>query len=168
MQKTIAGLFDTLAEAQTAVQGLIASGWSRESISVLTSKAGSVSVPADRSSVASPAIQDTEKGALIGGLAGLLIGVSEIAVPGVGLLLIGGWLATTLLGAGLGAIAGGLVGSLVEIGLSHEQAGHLSEWIQKGGTVLTVQTDEDRIPQVVDILKARHAVSIQEMAIQAS
>lgn len=166
MQKTIAGLFDNVAQAQAAVQALLAGGWPQESISILTPKANDTPSPANHTDVAGPAIKDTEKGALIGGFAGLLMGVSEIVVPGMGLVLIGGWLAATLLGAGLGAIAGGLGGSLVEIGFSHEHASHLSEWVQQGGTVLTIQADAERIPQAVDILTAHKAISIQEMEVQ--
>ena len=43
---------------------------------------------------------------------GLLAGVGALAIPGIGPIIAGGALASTLAGAGIGAAAGGLLGAL--------------------------------------------------------
>jgi len=149
---TLAALFHQLADARNATQELVESGFSQESISLVASHPDTMR----------PAVQDAEKGALIGGLAGLFLGLSELAVPGVGLVLVGGWLAATLLGAGVGAAAGGMVGLLVEAGISHEQAGQFAEKIRRGSTLVLVKAEESRIQQAVDILTNHHTVQIQK------
>ena len=49
-------------------------------------------------------------GTVVGGGAGLLAGLGLLAIPGLGPVVAAGWLASTLVGAGVGAAAGGLVG----------------------------------------------------------
>src|SRR5690349_95250 len=144
---TVAGLFDSPADAQSAVQELIQAGWRREDIGLVTSNPG-----ADESGASSGlAVKDAEKGAVIGGLAGLFLGLTEVAVPVVGPVLIGGWLVAVLLGAGVGAAAGGLVGSLVQLGISHDEAKHIAEHVRTGGTLVTVKTDAEQVIAVEQI-----------------
>jgi uncharacterized membrane protein len=156
---TVVGLFDNAADAQSAVEELIAGGWTREDISAVTPQQAPGNAEA-----AHFAVKETERGAVIGGLAGLLLGMSEFAVPGVGLVLVGGWLAAALLGAGVGAAAGGLVGLLVEAGVPHEEAGPIAESVRQGGTLVTVKADEDRSEMAEDILRRHHARHIRKRA----
>ncbi|HZO91305.1 MAG TPA: hypothetical protein VFB38_23480 [Chthonomonadaceae bacterium] len=162
MTTTVTGLFDTLADAQSAMQELINSGWTHEDISLIASRQA---LP-DNLEGAHLVVKDAEKGAAVGGLAGLLIGLSELAIPGVGPVLAGGWLVTTLLGAGIGAATGGLVGSLVAAGMPHEQAGHFAEGVRRGGTLVTIKAEENTAAVAVDILRRHRAIAIQEQAAQ--
>lgn len=139
------------ADAQAAVEELIAGGWPREAISVVSPSVSD----ADEAHLAA---HDTEKGAVIGGLSGLLIGVSEVAVPGAGIVLLGGWIAAAVLGAGVGAIAGGLVGLLLQAGLSAEHARHAAAGIGSGATVVLLRS-EDRLPASVRALLEQHGAS---------
>jgi hypothetical protein len=152
---TIAGLFDNTEDARGAVEELIAAGSAREAISLVTPQPA----PADPA-LDNLAVKDAEKGAVVGGLAGLLLGVSELAVPGVGPVLVGGWLAATLIGAGVGAATGGLVGSLLEAGVSHETAGYLAEGVRAGKTLVTVRTEGDSA-RATEILQRHHALQVQ-------
>jgi uncharacterized membrane protein len=158
---TVTGLFDTRDDAQSAVQELIDSGWGQEDIGMVAARSDS-----DHPEVTNLAVKDAEKGAVVGGLAGLFLGLSELALPGVGPVLAGGWLVTALLGAGVGAATGGLVGALVELGVSHEEAKHLAEGVRRGGTLVTIKATEDRVGAVEDILRHHRAVNIQERAVQ--
>ena len=162
MTMTVTGLFDRVSDAQAAVQEFVEGGWTHESISVVTKEIGDAPTEESRPKVAGPVVKDAEKGAVIGGLAGLLLGMSELAVPGVGPVLVGGWLATTLLGVGLGAATGGLAGTLVELGMSHEHAAHLAGQIRQGATLVTVRTTEDTASQARDILARQGALHIHE------
>lgn len=154
---TVTGIFDAIADAQSAAQALSANGWARESISVVSSQP-SGGGRHDHSLT----IKDAEKGAAIGGLAGLFIGMTELAVPGVGLILVGGWLVAILLGAGLGAAVGGLAGALVEAGIGHKAASELAESIQQGSTLVIVKSEADRAGEAAALLQQHHAASVEE------
>jgi uncharacterized protein (TIGR02271 family) len=74
----------------------------------------------------------------LGGVIGLLAGVGALAIPGVGPIIAGGTLASTLAGAGIGAAAGGLLGALVGMGVPEEDAEHFDQGFRAGGTLVTV------------------------------
>jgi uncharacterized protein (TIGR02271 family) len=77
-------------------------------------------------------------GGVLGGVIGLLAGVGALAIPGVGPIIAGGTLASTLAGAGIGAAAGGLIGALAGMGIPEEDARHFDQGFQAGGTLVTV------------------------------
>jgi uncharacterized protein (TIGR02271 family) len=77
-------------------------------------------------------------GGVLGGVIGLLAGVGALAIPGVGPIIAGGTLASTLAGAGIGAAAGGLLGALVGMGVPEEDAKHFDQGFRAGGTLVTV------------------------------
>lgn len=151
--ETITEIFGQMAEAQAAAEELMANGWTHESVTLVAAHPHP-SLPA----------KDAEKGAVIGGLAGLFLGLSEIAVPGVGLILVGGWLAATLLGAGMGAVAGGLGGLLAETGVPHAEAGDLASRVQSGEILVSVRTEAERAELARTILSRHAAAQIQEQA----
>ena len=57
-------------------------------------------------------------GAVIGGILGFMIGLGALAIPGLGPLVAAGTLATALGTAGVGVVAGMLVGGLLGVFLS--------------------------------------------------
>src|SRR5438477_3089519 len=81
-------------------------------------------------------------GAGIGGLAGLLVGLTELAVPGIGPLAAAGPLATALGGMAAGGEAGGVIGALSSIGVPEEYAREYAASIEQGHTFVSVRTDE--------------------------
>lgn len=153
---TVFGLFERPEDAGRALDDLVASGTAREAVSVLT-RGGAAVAEAPKEGLAE---HDAEKGALVGGLAGLMLGLADLTLPGVGALLAGGWIMTTVLGAGLGVAAGGLVGALAELGMSHEHAGRIEQGLRRGGTVLAVRTGAGGAPSVRDILQRHRATDI--------
>ena len=84
--------------------------------------------------------------------AGLLAGLGIMAIPVLGPVVAAGWLASTALGVEAGAAAGGLIGSLVDAGEDEDTAHVYSESIRRGGTLVTVRTDEGRGSDVQAIL----------------
>jgi hypothetical protein len=60
-----------------------------------------------RDNRASGAATGAEIGAAIGGLAGLLTGLGLVAIPGIGPVVAGGWLAATAAGARSGGVRSG-------------------------------------------------------------
>jgi hypothetical protein len=124
--RTVVGLFDHLAEAQAAVQELVANGYSRDAISlVANASADEYSRSFDqtgqfvRSESTAETMEGVESaaegagiGAVLGGLAGLLASMAMLPIPGIGPVLAGGQLLTVFMGAVTGGLVGGLVGGL--------------------------------------------------------
>lgn len=84
-------------------------------------------------------------GGVLGGVVGLL---SSLLIPGLGPVVAGGVLLTTLTGAGIGAAAGGIIGGLVGAGASEEDARHFDERFRAGGALVTVdalEREEDAV-----------------------
>ncbi|WP_238296564.1 hypothetical protein, partial [Methylobacterium soli] len=103
-------------------------------------------------------------GTVAGGAIGLLTGLGLLAIPGVGPVVAAGWLVTTLTGAGIGAAAGGLIGGLTGAGVSEADAHTYSEGVRRGGTLVTVRTDEMRAVTAMNILEEHGSVDVNERA----
>jgi hypothetical protein len=85
-------------------------------------------------------------GATTGGILGLVGSLSILAIPGVGIateaaVLLG----NALLGSGIGATGGGLVGALIGWGIPEEQAKYYDELLSKGSYVVLVEGTEAEI-----------------------
>jgi uncharacterized membrane protein len=167
--KTVVGLFENYMDADRAVSDLNASGFTRSEISV----AARDSAIRDRlvagetgkeRAVAESAGAGAVGGAAVGGLAGLLVGIGALAIPGVGPVIAAGTLATTLgstaVGAGVGAAAGGLIGALVGLGIPEEDASFYAEGVKRGGVLVTVQTSDDRASEALSIMRRSNAVDV--------
>ena len=104
----------------------------------------------DRSSGAATG---AEVGGAVGGGAGILTALGVLAIPGLGPLVAAGVLATTLTTTAAGAVAGGLIGSLTDYGISETDAQLYAEGIRRGGTLVTVRAADDRVAKAEAILK---------------
>lgn len=78
-------------------------------------------------------------GAVLGGTAGLIAGLSAIVLPGLGAVVAAGWLVGALAGAVAGGAAGGVVGALIEAGISDNDAAGFAEGVRRGGTLVTIR-----------------------------
>ena len=157
---TITGLFDNPRDAADARRDLEAFGISQNDIGLLAYgpeyTAGDADRDADSSDAASGAGTGAGIGTVLGGGAGLLTGLGVMAIPGVGPIVAAGWLAATLAGAAAGAMAGGaaggLIGAMTDSGVDEESAHVYAEGVRRGGTLLTVQVEQDQAAQVEEIL----------------
>lgn len=165
MSIVITRLFDTYEHATQAVADLEAAGVPHGEISLIANNSDgrygdSVAAPdAAQNPVdatASGAGTGATVGTVLGGGAGLLAGLGMLAIPGVGPVVAAGWLVATALGAGVGAASGGLIGSLVGAGVSEDDAHVYAESVRRGGTLVTVRTDESRAPMIEQTL-AKHS-----------
>jgi uncharacterized protein (TIGR02271 family) len=167
MAKTIVGMFDSLAEAHSAVRELVDMGVSRDDISLIAgdTKGEYTTKTGTAGDEMSGAATGAGTGAVLGGLGGLLVGLGTLAIPGVGPLIAAGPLATTLLGAGVGAAAGGLLGSLIDVGVPEEEANYYAEGVRRGGVLVSVRAeDEMMVDRAVNILERHNAVDVQRRA----
>jgi hypothetical protein len=97
-------------------------------------------------------------------LGGLLVGLGALAIPGVGPLIAAGPIATTLLGAGVGAAAGGLLGALVDVGVPEDEANYYAEGVRRGGVLVSVGAEDAMVDRVINILERHNAVDVQRRA----
>ena len=168
MAKTVVGLFDDPAEAQTVVQDLVGSGFARGDIGVIANNAdnrfsdGSVAGDTSYHHGGESAAKGAGTGAVVGGIAGLLVGLGAFAIPGIGPIVAAGPIAATLAGAGVGAVAGGLIGALTNIGVPEDEAHYYAEGVRRGGTLVTVKTDDTSADRAADIFHRHDAVDIDE------
>jgi hypothetical protein len=143
--RTITHLYDSYADAAQVVDDLEAAGIPRDDISL-------VGRQDETETRAGPGAGG---GAVLGGGVGLLAGIGSLAIPGVGPVVAAGWLVATLAGAVVGGGAGGIVGSLVHTGVSDEEAQVYAEGVRRGGSLVTVRTDEIRAVEAERIMTGR-------------
>jgi hypothetical protein len=179
--KTVVALYDQIADANAAVRDLVDFGIARDNISLMASDSSgnygtyfsgqrtSAGVEEGVESTASGAATGAGIGAIVGGLGGLLVGLGVLAVPGIGPVLAAGPLATAIsaiTGAGVGAMAGGaaggLIGALVDLGLPEETAGNYAEGVRRGGTLVTVRTEDHQAEEARRIMNRHNVVNLDE------
>jgi uncharacterized protein (TIGR02271 family) len=141
---TVVGLFQDQPTAEAAIRRLLAAGFTDQQIGVAVRDRERQQALTD--TTGTQAAEDATKGAVgggvVGGVIGLLAGVGALAIPGIGPIIAGGALASTLAGAGIGAAAGGLLGALVGMGVPEDEARHFEQGFQRGGILVTVQAGE--------------------------
>src|SRR5438105_11491947 len=103
-------------------------------------------------------------GGVLGGLAGLLVGIGALAIPGIGPIIAAGPIATTLMGAGIGAATGGLLGALVDAGVPEEEARLYQTGVERGGVLVTARLPNGQEAMAQDILNSAGARDIRNEA----
>lgn len=160
MAQVVAGLFSDSVKAGNAVAELKQQGFT-EDISVVAREEGTGEVTSEqvKQNVEDGTVAGAVTGAVGGGLLGLLAGAVNVAVPGVGALLVFGPLAALwgLTGGALGALAGGLIGALVDAGFPEERARLYEDRVREGEVLVAVDVEEGREDEVVKIL-GKHGV----------
>ena len=146
-ENIISAVFDSRSEAETAVRELRQAGVRDSALSVIARD----SDKGDYGDVNTTDADDgagAVTGALVGGGAGALLGIAALAIPGVGPLVAAGAIASSAIpgaaaiGAGVGALAGGVTGLLTDHGVSDEDASYYESRIQDGGVFVSVDTAE--------------------------
>jgi hypothetical protein len=173
MTKTITRLYDSYMDAEAAVRRVEQIGFSHDDISLVANDgdnahAHRISRGDDGKSPGDAAADDAGKAATAGGVlgaaGGVLTGLGLLAIPGLGPVVAAGWLATTAVGAVAGAVAGGaaggLVGALTHAGVREEDAHVYAEGVRRGGTVVSVKTDDARAAEVERCLDEHSAVDL--------
>jgi uncharacterized protein (TIGR02271 family) len=136
----VVGLFHKSIAAERAIRDLKDAGFTDQQIGVLMRDADEQRRLANETGTKAGegATAGAITGGALGGLVGLLAGIGALAIPGVGPLIAGGALASTLAGAGIGAAAGGLVGALIGMGIPEEEARYYERGVEQGGILVSV------------------------------
>ncbi len=169
--ETIAGIFDSRADAERAVFGLHSAGIAKDRIAFLTPGSS------DEQAESAVPTTDTEQpgmGKAMGGAVGGAIGAAggatlgaaaaTLLVPGVGPVLAAGLIGVALLGAG-GAAAGMAAGAALEKGLAtglpHDELYLYEDALRKGrSVVIAFAEDDDSAERVHNVLAQAGAESI--------
>jgi hypothetical protein len=141
---TAIGVFENAGPAQEAVDALRDAGFGDDQIGFIVRHEATESEGAGEGAAA---------GAVTGGVVGGLLGAAAaLLLPGIGPVLAGGVLASTLGGAALGATTGGLIGALAGMGVPEEEARYYWQEFETGRTIVTVEAG-DRYDEAMTILR---------------
>jgi hypothetical protein len=168
----VVGLFRNRSDAEGTIRDLKRAGFTNEQIGVATTegqleRGEDRSIPAAGEKELGKIAEDTAEGmaegatvgALTGGVVGGLVGlIGSLLVPGLGPVVVGGVLASTLMGMGIGAATGGLIGALVGMGVPEAEAMYFDARFREGGTLVTVNAG-DGTPEALAILQ-RHGADL--------
>ncbi|MBI3255642.1 MAG: hypothetical protein HYZ63_01600 [Candidatus Andersenbacteria bacterium] len=155
--KTIVGLFNKYTQANQAVLQLEQAGFNRDQMHIVAQEY----IIREHEDALSEGVA---AGATIGGIAGLIMGLTAIAIPGIGpIIATAGILSSTAVGAGVGAAFGGVVGALVDLGMTQEEASAYVEAIKAGSVLVMVKTrsNAERMSASA-ILQRAGAVDVQD------
>lgn len=135
--RTVVGMFTNRPDAEAAIRELKAAGFGDDRIGVALQDRDEQRDPTETTGhdAAAGAATGAVSGGLVGGLIGLL---GSLLIPGVGPIVVGGVLASTLTGVGIGAATGGIIGALVALGVPEVDARHFDEGLRSGRTLVTV------------------------------
>ena len=140
---TVFGLYASAEAAQEAFDHLLSSGFPRAEISILVPDNETTRLFAqENQTLTTEAATGLSTGGLVGGGLGLLAGLGELAVPGIGPLMAAGPITATLVGAAVGGTLGGLVGALIGVGIPEFEAKLYEEAVKEGGILLSIHCDE--------------------------
>ena len=144
-KRTVAGVFTDTAHAERALNALKDGGFAPDQVSVVAKESADTKRMVENTEMgtAEAAGGGAVAGTVIGGIAGWLLGISALAIPGIGPIVGAGIIGTTLAGAGIGAAAGGLIGALTAEGIPEEDARGYEESVKAGSILLTVHATSD-------------------------
>ncbi|MBO8142340.1 MAG: hypothetical protein H0Z37_09230 [Firmicutes bacterium] len=161
---TTIGLFDSRDQAERAVRKLRDEGFSEKEIS-LVARGGEGRQGRGRGDAEAAqegfGTEDASQGAAwgggIGALGGLLASAGALAIPGIGPIVAMGPLAATL----SGAVAGGVAGGLIDMGIPEERGQQYQEEVKRGRILCTVEGDQDRVEQAAQLLREAGARDVE-------
>ncbi|MCW5852089.1 MAG: general stress protein, partial [Anaerolineae bacterium] len=151
--RTVVGLFETRDQARQAVSALRNAGFMADDISVVMRDRSEAQQMAQDVGAGDATAAGVVGGGLLGGLAGLLVGIGALAIPGIGPLIAAGPLAATLAGGAIGAVTGGLLGALVDAGVPEDEARYYQSGVERGGILLSVRVPDNREREARQILQ---------------
>jgi hypothetical protein len=149
----LVGVFDDRLEAERAVDELEQAGFAHDSVAFVlrgsdVTRGGTVT-----DTVGTKDERGMVTGAVTGGVMGGLLGAAAaLVIPGIGPVLAGGILATSLGYAGAGVAIGGLLGAMKGAGLSEHEAQFYERQFRSGKAIVTVRAG-DREPEAAAILQ---------------
>jgi uncharacterized membrane protein len=157
----VIAVYDSIDEAERAVERLVAEGIPAENISIVGQGLQSEVKLHGFVTTGDVAKEGAGLGAVFGGLIGLLFGTAFFFVPGVGPLVVLGPLVDTLVGAGEGALAGGLFGALFGKIIEREHIPKYEQYVRAGKYLLVAQGDPATAEHAREVLAGTAASDVE-------
>ncbi len=160
---TLMAIFDDRLEAERAVRDLETSGIEAGKIgfAMRGRDVGTGGMITDTSGTKDA--RGALAGAVTGGLTGgaLAATVTALLMPGVGAVVAAGALAMFLGYAGAGAAVGGILGAMIGLGVSEEEAHYYEKHFNEGKAIVAVK---DATPLAAEILMRHGGYQMQQSA----
>lgn len=167
---TVAGIFNSSADAESAVEALRLAGIDQGRVSILTP--GTSESQLD--DVPTTETEQPGMGKAVGGVVGGAMGIAgggalgaaaaSLLIPGVGLVLAAGIVGAALLGAGgaaTGMAAGGALEDSIAEGLPHDELYVYEDALRRGRSVVLVVADDEASEGIArDLFKEVGAESV--------
>jgi uncharacterized membrane protein len=158
---SVIAVYDSIDEAQRAVEKLVAEGIPVENISIVGQGLQSEVKIHGFVSTGDVAKQGAGVGAAVGGLMGFLLGTAFFFIPGAGPLIVLGPLVDTLLGAAEGALAGGLFGALFGTIVEKQHIPKYEQYVRAGKYLLVAQGDPELAEHAHEVLAGTAATDVE-------
>lgn len=161
MSKTVVGIFDNQSSAENAARQIKDSGLKSGDISILAKQLETNNAQDQLGRITDHTTSTNENqvndnisdgvvsGTVLGGLAGLVIGLGTIAIPGLGVIAAAG----PIVGLLSGAVTGGVVGGLVDLGIPEENSRQYETEIRHGRILLSAKCEDINVDKVSSILR---------------
>ena len=159
MTRVVVALFDQFADVENAILELLEQGYSRQDISLLANdvggRFGQYLAGVKPGAEGGPVLTGAGKGALTGGVGGVLVGYRALELSGIGPVEVAGPLSDLFNGEAGGKPAPDVLGALMDMGIPQEQAHVHAEGVRRGAT-LVAQYAADHMAEAVREILNRH------------
>jgi outer membrane lipoprotein SlyB len=163
----VIGVYESLADAQQAVERLLREGVRPDDVSIVGNLEHETAVHGFVSP-AEAAKEGAGRGAVVGGLFGLLAGTAFFFVPGVGPLVVLGPLASALVGAGEGALTGGIFGAILGKIMEKQRIPRYEQQVKDGKYLVVVRTDPDSLERIQEAVQGTAATEVETEAVAST
>ncbi len=140
------GVFTTVEDAQRAVNGLLAAGFSKDQVTVICSDETKERYFREFEHQ-EPAGTFTPAASIAGGTIGALLGGAAVIVSAVATGSLALWAAGPIT-AWAGGVAGGLVGAMMTRGVEKELANFYQQAVLEGQILVAAETGDTRSPSL--------------------
>lgn len=163
---TVIGIFASRDQAEKAVQAMREKGITDQEISIVAKKekiggertgGGRDDEEGGMNMMAGDLSTGMATGGALGGLAGVLAGAGALAIPGLGPIVAAGPIVAGL----TGAAAGGLTGSLIDMGIPQERGQYYEEKVKEGKILAVVKADDKKVSEAAMILRQNGATDVE-------
>ncbi|NJK77399.1 MAG: hypothetical protein HC942_30100 [Microcoleus sp. SU_5_6] len=162
-QRQVLGIFPSREAAGKALDYLVFAGFPLGKVFLLgqgcQERENSLNLPSESLGAIAGTATGLKKGMFlgnaIGGATGLMLGLGLLALPGVGQVMLSGAIGFTLLSGGICTAAGGVMGALIGLGLTSEQAKNYQQQISRGSVLLIVEGSPQEVDRAKYLLENR-------------
>jgi hypothetical protein len=169
MKSAVFAIVSNPVQAESVVADLRQGGFANDDISVLFPDVQSTREFAHSKSTKAPegAIVGASAGGLLGGVAGWVLALGSLAIPGAGPFIAAGPVFAALSGAAVGAAAGGLSGALAGLGFPEYEAKLYAGKLRDGNILIAAHTEnvhEAKVAQEIFEQAKAHDIGVTQEA----